>query len=107
MRPSHYRFDYTVTGFEAGGGPWRLEVNGTQVVSATYVGSWPEPTVGVTVAFAPTIDDLFDKVAQGLDASSVEVTVRYDPQWHHPADARFDYGEEGSGFLAGSLEPVE
>ncbi|QSQ22436.1 hypothetical protein JY651_46210 [Pyxidicoccus parkwayensis] len=107
VRPSHYHFDYTVRGFAPGGGPWRLEVKGTQVVSATYVGSGPEPTPGVTAAFAPTIDDLFDQVAQGLDASSVEVSVSYDPQWHHPADAYFDAGEEGDGFRAGSLEPVE
>ncbi|MCP3142787.1 DUF6174 domain-containing protein [Pyxidicoccus xibeiensis] len=107
VRPSRYRFDYTATGFAPGGGPWRIEVNEQQVVSVTYVGQGAVPTPGFTEATAPTVDVLFERVARALDASSVEVTVRHDPQWHHPVEAHFDRGMEGDGFKAEGLTPVD
>ena len=107
VRPSRYRFDYTVTGFAPGGGPWRIEVNEEQVVSVAYVGQGAVPTPGLTEATAPTVGELFERVAQALDQSSSQVTVRYDARWHHPVEAYFDGGEEGSGFKSEGLTPVD
>jgi hypothetical protein len=107
VRPSRYRFDYTVTGAAPGKGPWRIEVNGEQVVSVAYVGEGAAPTPGLTEATAPTVEELFERVARARDQSSVQVTVRYDPQWHHPVEAYFDAGEEGDGFKAEALTPVD
>ena len=107
VRPSHYRFDYTVTGFAPGRGPWRIEVNGEQVVSVAYVGQGNTPTPGLTEATAPTIETLFDQTEEALDDSSVEATVRYDSQWHHPDEASFASGEEASGFRAENLTPLD
>ncbi|MFP2905305.1 DUF6174 domain-containing protein [Pyxidicoccus sp. 3LFB2] len=106
VRPSRYRFDYTVTGVAPGTGPWRIEVSGQQVVSVNWVGAGVAPTPGLSAENAPTIEKLFERVARSFDASSVEVAVRYDSQWHHPTDAYFDAGEEGDGFEATDLTQV-
>ena len=55
VRPSRYRFGYTVTGAAPGKGPWRIEVNEEQVVSVAYVGQGEVPTPGLTEATAPTV----------------------------------------------------
>lgn len=107
VRPTRYRFDYTVTGFAPGGGPWNIEVNAEQVVSVAYAGPGATPEIGLNAETAPTIEDLFERVAQALDKGQSDVTVRYDPQWHHPVEAYFDGGEEGSGFKAERLTPVD
>jgi hypothetical protein len=107
VRPSRYRFDYTVTGFAPGGGPWRIKVNGAQVVSVSYAGSGNAPTPSLTAATAPTIETLFEQVSRAQEESAVEVTVSYDPEWHYPTEAYFDAGEEGSGFKASQLTPVD
>ena len=107
VRPSRYRFDYTVTGAAPGKGPWRIEVNEQQVVSVTYVGTGVTPTPGLTDATAPTVEALFEHVARAFDESSVQATVRYDAQWHHPVEAYFDAGEEGDGFTTAEFTPVD
>ncbi|QRN95192.1 hypothetical protein JRI60_39925 [Archangium violaceum] len=104
--PEHYRYDYTVTGFAPGRGPWRIEVRGDEVVSVRYVGQGTAPTPGIDVDSAPTIDTLFQQVESGLNTSA-RVDVDYDPVHHFPKRAMFSSGEEGSGFICSEFTPLD
>lgn len=107
VRPTRYRFDYTVTGFAPGKGPWRVQVNGAEVVSVDYVGEGATPQPGLSVTSAPTVEDLFDRVERATDDDAMTVTVSYDSQWHHPAEANFDIGEEADGFKVADFTSLD
>jgi hypothetical protein len=107
-RPAHYQFDYTRKGFSDGTPSWRIEVRGEQVVSVNPVDPSVPPSLGPSVADAPTVEKLFQEVADNLLRNSVEVEVRYDSKWHHPADAFFAWGlASGDGFKAENLTSLD
>lgn len=106
-RPDRYHFDHQTTGFAFGGGPWRVEVEGEQVVSVSWAGEGAAPSYTPGVDTMPTVEDLFEQVADSLLRNGVEVEVTYDSQWHHPVEAFFDWGEEGDGFKAGNLTSLD
>ncbi len=80
-------------------------MRGEEVISVAY------PSEGAAyelpVESAPTIDDIFDTVASGMENSDLDVDVEYDPQWHFPKRAYFDIGEEGDGFKAENLTSLD
>jgi hypothetical protein len=108
VRPAHYSYDYTGTGFMGIRGPWRIEVRGDQVLSVTWEGEGEVHDGELTPEYASTIDELFDGVSSSMADSDVdEVDVEYDAQWHFPTRASYSVGEEGYGFRAGNLTPLD
>ena len=106
-RPDRYQFEYTLTGFADGTPTWRIEVQGAQVVSVSPVDPSVSPEAGPSVEEAPTVEKLFQDVADNLLRGGTEVEVRYDAQWHHPVEASFNAGGFKSGFRAENLTSLE
>lgn len=106
-RPAHYQFDYTRTGFADGTPTWRIEVEGERVVSVNPVDPTVPPSAGPSLADAPTVEKLFQEVADNLLRGGTEVEVRYEPQWHHPVEASFSAGGVSDGFRAENLTSLD
>jgi len=73
-----------------GRGPVRLTVEGTRVVTRTYVDSG-EPVAETLAGLFPTVDGLFDILEDALDRSAEQVDVTWDPEWGAPASFFIDY----------------
>ena len=105
-RPRRYRFDYTVTGFAAGGGPWQIEVDGDKIVAVTYVGQGPKPIPPITAAYAPTVEQLFAQVERMLNSEGTQVKASFDAALHYPKEAYFSHGMEADGFKVEGLTKI-
>ncbi len=87
-----YRFDLLRTGFALRQNARITVVDGAVTAAEDLGGSQLPPTI----ATAPTIPALFEEIEENDDAT--KVTVKYDDELGIPLRARFDSGEEGSGF---------
>ena len=105
-RPRRYRFDYTVTGFAVGRGPWRVEVDRDKIVAVTYVGQGPIPIPPITAAYAPTVEQLFAQVERMLNSEGTQVKASFDAALHYPKEAYFSHGMEGDGFTVEGLTKI-
>lgn len=94
VRPTGYRFAIERLCFCAADarGPVRLEVDGTTVVSRSYVESG-EPVLGDARSWFPDVDGLFDVLATALGEGAHRVDVTYDPATGVPIDFWIDYDE--------------
>jgi hypothetical protein len=90
VRPAHYSFTYSVTGWAP---HWvqKTEVSEGQVVSSTCTndGKPFDPCENLT------IDVVFDRVERSLDGIA---ELEYDPQWHFPADVSYEGSAEEAGW---------
>lgn len=96
---SSYSFYYEETGFTPmSGSVWEIHVVDDEVFDVVYVGGG-DSTLALTADTAPTISDLFDKIASCKSSGSCRVTVEeYDLYYMYPVIFRASNGEEGSGF---------
>jgi hypothetical protein len=96
-----YAFDYHTRG-AAPRVSANIVVQGGAATAITDLGG----SVGtLDPQYAPTIDSLFDHIAQEI-AGSDDVEVTWDPALGFPVDAYFSGGSEGDGFKVSAFEPV-
>jgi hypothetical protein len=66
---------------------------------------------GTPLSFWPTIEDMFDFVAQAMDEDADELTVEYDPESFFPTSISIDWYRDAIddeiGHFASGLIPVE
>ncbi len=90
--PAAYSFDFSYCGGFCQGCTTRVTVEGGEVVSA--VAAEPGGCTDYGVQDAPTVEDVFDRVAVlREDDLYVSEEIRYDPTWGFPASASFECPE--------------
>lgn len=92
QRPDHYRFVLSRRCFcpQEAIGPVELEVEGSLVLSRTYVAGGDPVPEDLRDAF-PTVSGLFDVLSEAVATGADEITVTWNPINGAPAEFFIDY----------------
>ncbi|MEO7456430.1 MAG: DUF6174 domain-containing protein [Gemmatimonadaceae bacterium] len=89
-RPAKYEYTLTISCFCAFSRPVTVTVDGTTVVSRTYADDGTPFTSSFAASF-PTIDGLFDIVADAISRKAATLESSYDPVTGIPLTVTIDY----------------